>query len=217
MKETYLFSSLDDEQMEKIRSCSQTITLSTKEALFEHGQPAERFYLLCKGQIKLFRLSADGDEKVIEIIYPGQTFAEAIMFMEDHTYPVSAQAIERSEICSFDMKTYIELLKESNDACFSLMGAMSRRLHMRINEINNLTLENATFRLVNYMLEQVPVGAVEMAAIHLDTPKSIIASRLSIQPETFSRIMSKLTRLGLINVHGNNISLNDVSGLRDLL
>jgi len=193
----YLFAGLDEVQLQAMLETAYSIELAPREVLFEAGQPAKHFYLLRSGQIKLFALSDTGDEKVVEIIYPGETFAEAITFMTQHNYPVSAE--------------------DSRETCMRLMADMSRRLRQRIAEINNLTLHNATYRLVVYLLEQIPPGVVELPEIHLGTPKSVIASRLSIQPETFSRILSKLARQGLIRVHQNDITLLDVEGLRSLL
>ncbi len=213
----YLFAGLDDEQLQAMLETAYSIELAPREVLFEAGQPAKHFYLLRSGQIKLFALSDTGDEKVVEIIYPGETFAEAITFMTQHNYPVSAEAITASEVISFDMGVFRRLLEDSRETCMRLMADMSRRLRQRIAEINNLTLHNATYRLVVYLLEQIPPGVVELPEIHLGTPKSVIASRLSIQPETFSRILAKLARQGLIRVHQNNITLLDVEGLRSLL
>ena len=213
----YLFSGLEDHQLQAMLETAYSIELSSREILFEAGQHARHFYLLRNGQIKLFALSDSGDEKVVEIIYPGETFAEAITFMTQHSYPVSAEAISASEVISFDMNVFRRILEESKETCMRLMADMSRRLRKRITEINNLTLHNATYRLVVYLLEQIPPGVVELPEIHLGTPKSVIASRLSIQPETFSRILGKLARQKLIRVHQNTITLLDVDGLRALL
>lgn len=217
LRQIFLFASLTTEQLHKMLEAAQSLELEQKQLLFEAGQPAEYFYLLRSGQIKLYALSSSGDEKVIEIVRPGETFAEAITFMERQTYPVCAEAIMNSLLYCFSMKTFRQLLEDSPGTCMRLMADMSRRLRMRVDEINNLTLHNATYRLVVYLLEQIPEGAMEMAEIHLGTPKSIIASRLSIQPETFSRILSKLSQRGLIAVHVNDITLLDVNGLRALL
>ncbi len=213
----YLFSGLNENQLQAMLETAYSIELAPREILFEAGQSAGHFYLLRSGQIKLFSLSDSGDEKVVEIIYPGETFAEAITFMTQHNYPVSAEAISASEVISFDMNVFRRLLEESRETCMRLMADMSRRLRKRIAEINNLTLHNATYRLVVYLLEQIPPGVVELPEIHLGTPKSVIASRLSIQPETFSRILGKLARQKLIRVHQNTITLLDVDGLRALL
>ncbi len=217
LKSVYLFEMLNERQLEKMLQTSTTINLAARETLFEAGQPAQRFYLLKSGQIKLYCISADGDEKVMEIVYPGQTFAEAIIFMDKKAYPLSSEAIRKSEVISFSMQTFREILEQSVETCFHLMAGMSRRLHSRIGEINNLTLHNATYRLVVFLLDQLPEDVVELSEIHLTTPKSVVASRLAIQPETFSRILTRLSRNGLIDVHGNDITLLDVDGLRELL
>lgn len=217
MHHIYLFEALDDNQLQTVISHARQVKLAAKQILFEAGQHAERFYLLCCGQVKLFSLSASGDEKVIEIVTPGKTFGEAIMFMDKHRYPVSAQALEESELLGFDMNSFRQILHESDETCFRLMAGMSRRLHERIDEISNLTLHNATYRLVVFLLEQIPEGAVELPRIHLDIPKSVIASRLSIQPETFSRTLARLSKRNLIHVEGNTIILLDIEGIRALL
>jgi CRP/FNR family transcriptional regulator, dissimilatory nitrate respiration regulator len=212
-----LFEALDQSQLEKTLSSSQIVNLPAKTRLFESGQPAEHFYMLKSGQIKLFCISPDGDEKVMEILYPKQTFAEAVMFMPQHVYPVNAETIVDSEIFRFDMQHFHDLLKDSQESCFRLLGIMSRHLHAKISDINNLTLHNATYRLVVYLLDQLPDEAMALSSIHLSTPKSIIASLLSIQPETFSRILTRMSKQGLIEINGNDIVLHDVDGLRAML
>ena len=215
--DVYLFEALNDDQLNKILESSHPISLPAKAVLFEAGQPAQRFYMLRKGQIRLFCLAASGDEKVVEIINPPQTFAEAILFMRKQNYPLSAQAVSESFLYSFEMQVFHQILKESIDTCFQLMTIMSRRLHQRVHDINNLTLHNTTYQLVVYLLEQQTESALSLPAIRLSTPKHVIASRLSIQPETLSRILKRLSNQGLIHVEGNNIMLVNVEGLRRLL
>ena len=217
LRDIYLFESLNEEQFEKVISSCASINLSARQPLFGAGQRAESFYLLKKGQVKLFGISAEGDEKVLEIIRPGDTFAEAIMFMKKSVYPVYCEAIEKSELYSFNMDAFLSVLHESTDTCFHLMATMSRMLRARVDDINNLSLHNATYRLVVFLLEQLPQQALQLSAIHLSTPKSIIASRLSIQPETFSRILKRLSKQGLIDVKNNDVTLLDVNGLKELL
>ena len=212
-----LFSALDDKQLESILSSSRLVSLPAKAVLFEKGMPASNFYFLKSGQIKLYCLSEEGSEKVIELIRPMQTFAEAIMFMPRHVYPVSAETMKASELYSFDMKHFRSLLEESQETCFRLLAVMARHLHSKIDDINNLTLHNATYRLVVYLLEQLPEGAEALSSIHLGATKVVIASRLSIKPETFSRILLRMSKQGLIEVNGNDITLLDVEGLRELI
>lgn len=213
----YLFTALNEAQLQAIHRTMRVISLEEGQTLFDFGQPATRYFYMCSGQIKLFRNSPDGGEKVIEIIHAGETFAEAVMFMKQCRYPVSAQAITQSRVLAFDSKTMMDLLRGSIDTCFRMMAKMAMRLRQHLDDIDVLTLHSATFRLVSFLLQQVPKGVVESPEIQLDTPKHIIASRLSIQPETFSRMLAKLSKQGLIDVQGQNIVLQDVAGLRRIV
>lgn len=215
LRKNPLFTGLSDTQWASVIEHIRTHSLAEGDTLFEHGQPAARFFQLRQGQIKLYRLSIDGDEKVIEIIRPGQTFAEAVMFMEHNDYPVSAQALVPSKLISFDNELFLSLLRESVDTCFRLMGDMSRRLHSRLNEIDSLTLQNATFRLIHYLLNQLPEGALQDCDIQLGAAKNVIASRLSIKPETLSRILNNLSKAGILQVKGPLIHINDIDKLRE--
>lgn len=217
LRQLALLAELSDDQLEKIQKTMRLITLSDNEHLFEQGEQADRFYQVLSGQIKLFRVSMEGSERVIEVVQPGQTFAEAVMFMEQRCYPLNAEALGKTELLAFDSNTFLKILEDSKQACFRLLADMSMRLHNRLNEIDYLTLQNATFRMVHYLLQQIPRDHDdgESIEIKLTTSKSIIASRLSIQPETFSRILKSLSKRGLIEVKGKAINLLDIDGLRN--
>jgi CRP-like cAMP-binding protein len=218
LRRAYLFADMADAHLNTLVQGMQEIRLAAGEGLFRHGQPAERFFFLREGLIKLFRLSPEGDEKIIEIMRPGETFAEAVMFMGiQGRYPVNAEAVSDARLYAFDQKTFRALLDDSSEACFGLLASMSRRLHMLVNQIESLTLQNATYRLVAYLLEQLPRQDHTATNVELTTPKGVIASRLAIQPETLSRILAKLRQGGLIEVQGNHILVRDVAALRNLV
>ncbi len=214
LQHSYLFAGMNDDQLRRVVESSSVLTLDDGEQLFTRNDPAKHFYQVRSGQFKLFRLSKNGVEKVIHVFGAGETFAEAIMFMEHQSYPATAEALVKSEIIAFESKVFTEILRESVDTCFRVMSDMSMRLKMRLDDIDALSLQNATLRLVNYLLQQLPEDANEPSDIRLTLPKSVVASRLSIQPESFSRILHSLIKQGLINVDGPDIHINDLQGLR---
>jgi len=212
-----LFSDLDEAPFAAIVRGMHSHPLTRGGRLFSQGEPVHHFYYLRSGLIKLFRTSPAGDEKVIELIKAGQTFAEALMFMgHDAAYPLHAEAVEASEVVSFDARAFREMLSESPESGFRVMATLSRRLHKFLNEIESLSLRNATYRLVIYLLQQLPEDISGSSSIHLPATKNLIASQLSIQPETFSRILHRLSGKGLIEVQGNDIVLCDIPALRGL-
>jgi len=214
----HLFASLDDSQIRRVAEHMRVERLADGERLFDFGDPARRFYYLRSGMLKLYRLSPEGVEKVIWFVRPRETFAEAIMFMDKgDAYPVSAEAIAPSVVQSFDNATMLAILRESTSCCFRVMAAMSRRLRQQVEEIDRLTLHNATYRLANFLLQQIPLGVFESPELLLTMRKHDIASRLGIAPETLSRMLARLGQRGLIQVDRQNIVLRDIDGLRRLV
>jgi CRP-like cAMP-binding protein len=207
-----LLRPLSPEQRARIAARAVRLTLADGEALFQQGDPAERFYLVLKGQIKLYRLSPEGNEKVIEIVTPGSTFAEALMFLNRPHYPVGATALGKAELVSIDAGDFVSMLRESVDTCFVLLGDMSRRLRDLIGEIDNLSLHSATCRVATYLLKR---AEEEGDDYDLGIPKLVIASRLTVKPETFSRIIRDLSDRGIIRVHGRRIEIRDRAALKE--
>jgi len=214
LQEVDLFSALDPGQLQEVIDSTQVVRLDSGARLFDHGQPARRFFRLSSGQLKLFRSSQSGGEKVIEIIQPGEVFAQAVMFMEpDRGYPVSAEAIEPSVLLGFDSEAMRSVLRESVDTCLRMLASLSGRLRQQVDEIDRLTLHSAVSRFAGHLVEQASCGR-RPDRIQLTAPKNVIASRLGIQPETLSRIAARLMKEGLIRVQGQDIVLLDVEGLR---
>jgi len=210
LRRTLLFSRLSDAQLARVARGAVRVHLDEHEGLFEQGEPALRFYVVLSGQIKLYRLSPGGAEKIIEIVTPGHSFAEALMFMDYPVYPVSASALQPTRLVSIDAREFKDLLRESLDTCFLIMGDMSQRLRGLVKEIDDLTLHSATCRVAGYL---VNASRESGGALSLKLPKQVLASRLSVTPETFSRILRKLTDRGLIEVERDVVHITDREGL----
>lgn len=217
MAECTLLQPLNSEQFELVVQTARATRLPKSNALFRQGEPLTDIYLLISGGIKLQRLAPNGDEKVLEIIRPGQTFAEGVLFSGGAKYPVTSIAISDSVVVGIQSKNYLSLLRESNELCIALLGKISQRLHGMVNEVDRLTLHSANYRLVSYLLSHIPDDNNDAAGFSLVAPKHVVASRLSIKPETLSRTLKGLSEQGLIQFKASKIELLDVEKLRQLI
>lgn len=209
-----LFAALDERQFDHVYETSATSKLTSDQNLFFQGESASHFYLLASGQIKLYLLSPEGEEKIIDIIRPQQFFAEAVMFMDGHRYPVNATALVESEVLAFDNQIYRSILEESPKVSLAVLFDVSQRMHFLLSEIDRLVLHTASYRFVFYLLENVDE---EENQIDLTISKQTIASQLSIKPETLSRILRQLRLEGLVEADGRLIKILDREALRELL
>lgn len=213
-----LFAALDETQRRQVQAHSRVRHLDADAHLFVQGDRAEAFWWLESGQIKLYRLSRDGHQKIMGLVAPRQSFAEGILFMDTPHYPVNAQAVAVSTVRGFDRDVYLAILETSFATCRALFRQMVRRTQRHLDEIEALTIQNARFRLVHYLLRlRATAAEAGSGTVHLPARKVLIASQLAVQPETLSRLFRELEREGLIRVHGERIEITDAEALQRLL
>ncbi|WP_079201976.1 Crp/Fnr family transcriptional regulator [Pseudomonas sp. CC6-YY-74] len=209
LRSHHLFEPLNEEQMDELMSTSQLLSIDKGEPLFRQGEPAHSFYFVIAGAVKIYRLTPDGQEKVFEVIGNRQTFAEAMMLMDTPNYVASAEAVCPTQLYRIANSTYMRLLESNSRLPFALLGKLCVRLHQRVNEIETLSLKNATHRVVRYLITQLARQPNAGTSFELPMAKQLIAGHLSIQPETFSRIMRRLVDEEIITQEGRQISIID--------
>ncbi|MCW3147056.1 Crp/Fnr family transcriptional regulator [Stutzerimonas stutzeri] len=210
LRRHHLFSRLPEAAMQEVCASANLKRLPAGASLFHQGDKADRFYFLFSGQIKLHRVICDGQEKLVEVMRPGESFAEALLFRGMPLYPVSATALKASLVASLNGPQYRRMLEEHPGICLEILATLSVRLHQRMGEIDTLTLANASRRVVRFLTQ---AQNDDSGVIMLDVPKRLIASKLGIQPETFSRILHRLVESGTIAVQRRRIEILDSRGL----
>lgn len=207
-----LLSGLNENESRRALAKARIVTVDRGEHLFHHGDPARRIWLCRDGQLKLFRLSDAGQEKIIAIINPGRSFAEATLFAPERIYPVNCAALKPSELVGLDADDLIRILRNDPAACFRLLGTLSMRMHEKINQIESLALQNAQLRVAHYLLGEYRRQG-EPATFALEASKKDIAGLLAVQPETLSRSLTELRRSGAIEMDARRVSIVDANAL----
>ena len=217
LRRHHLLASLSEQQFQAALEGCRTEQLRPGVFLFQRGEPADSFFVLLSGQVNLTVTSKAGAEKIAGIVRPGESFAEAVMFLDAPVYPVSARAASQSEVARIRCDTFVALLRGSTETCFQLLASLSRRLHEKMREIEYLALESATHRLIHAMESRLPSGQPEPDTIELVESRQELASRLSMTPETLSRILRNLSDAGVIIVNGRSLQIPDRIRLLSLL
>jgi CRP-like cAMP-binding protein len=213
-----LAEGLDRDALNLLLSTSSWRRLEEAQFLFYRNEPADRFYIVLEGALKLYRLSGAGVEKVIDQVGVGDSFAEEIVFMDRPHYPVNAQAIRASRVAGLPRTMYRQLLRASPETCMAIMQQLTRRINYLIDEVESLSLYDSRERVIRFLLSLVPESerGTSTTMITLPMRKSIIAAQLAIRPETFSRVLGELIRAGLIRraADPNQLQIRDSAALR---
>lgn len=215
MRRNYLFSGLDDDQFQEVIVHAMPVELAAGKLLFSMGDECKAFYWVSEGLMRLFRISPQGEEKVIELIRPGRYFGEAALFLGSK-YPINAAAQTKSSLIAIDSSHFRSWLTKDVDRCMKLLAGMSARLHKLINEIDSLSLMKGSDRLLQYLLDHSDPDESGVLVVDLEAPKNVIASRLGVKPETLSRLLHKLSDMGYIESRGGQLVILNEDGLKDI-
>ena len=179
------------------------------ETIFEQGEPADGFFCVIEGWAKLYRLREDGEEVVVAIFSAGETFAEVAMFLGGR-YPASCEAVSPSRILKIDAANLRRAVLAEPQLAFDMLAAASMRLRQLVDEIEQLKARSAPQRIADFFVKQAI--AAGSARIALPYEKALIASRLGMKPESFSRALGRLAELGVV-VERESVFIPDVERL----
>lgn len=210
-----LFSDLSQMERERIAQGCQLRRLTRGDMVFRIGEPCEAFHVVVLGQVKLYVSSPSGQEKVIELVAPGHSFAEALMFL-DKPYILNAQALADTLLISVSKTAVFTEVERDPRFCMHMLAGISRRLHGLVRDVEGYALHSGMQRLIGYLLRDVEDGdTANMGVITVSLPvsKATIASRLSLTPEYFSRVLHELEAEGLIEIDKREIRILDVQRL----
>jgi len=208
-----VFSAMTADELDRVAVRTQTLYAQKGELVCRQGDACTGLHAVVYGQVKLAVNSPQGVEKVVEIVRPGQSFGEALMFL-DKPYIVFAQALADSMLLHVAKHAVFEELGP-NPFGRRMIAGIARRLHGLVRDVEAYTLRSGQERVIGYLLGELGEGADSGAAeVHLTPGKSVIASRLNMTPEHFSRILHELALEGLIEVNARTVRIPDLARLR---
>lgn len=210
-----MFSELREDELSQIAEHCRVQSCGKGGLLFHEGDPYRGFYVVLDGSVKIFRMSADGKETVLHVIFPPQTLAEIPMFAGED-YPAHAECLKDSRVMFVEKNGFLSLLRQNPDLSLRMLAGLSKRLRHLAAQLEDLTAHDVRTRLVHYLLDEYGhqrPGPL-LPRITLRISKSVLAAQIGTTLETLSRTFRKLEDDGLIGMKGKVILLEDIDGLK---
>jgi CRP-like cAMP-binding protein len=208
-----LFQGVSKDELATVTAGTTPVRASAGTTLFRQGEVCHGFYVIVFGRVKLGFVAPDGSEKVMEILVQGQSFGEALMFL-DRPWLVTGQTLSDALLLNISKASVIGELERNPQFARRMLGSLSSRLHGLIGDIEAYSTQNAVRRVITHLLRQLPETQTGKAVVELPSSKGDIASRLSISREHFSRVLRELSDAGLVQVQGRQLHILDTEGLR---
>ena len=214
-----MFSNMQPEELQRVARGCVLERIERGKVLFRTGEMSQAFHIVVLGQVKLCVISPAGVEKVIELCGPGHSFAEAVMFM-NAPHLVNAQTLTETLLLTVEKNAVLREIEADSRFALRMLAGISRRLHGLIKDVEGYALHSGMQRVISYLLRDlVDAGGVVPQSITVSLPvsKSTIASRLSLTPEYFSRVLHELETAKLITVQRRDIHIHDTAKLAGYL
>ncbi|WP_317201607.1 Crp/Fnr family transcriptional regulator [Janthinobacterium sp.] len=206
-----LFRDISPFQLEQLRKDVARVELDKGQLLFRKGEAAEGAYIVVYGMIKLSITTPDGGDKVLELIRPGQSFGEPMIFL-DEPYPFCAEALDNTLLLRIPPAALLRLLDQSPRIARQMMASLSDHLLGFIRNVERCSVQSATQRVIEYLLQASQLQ--RSTEVRLELKKSLLASLLNLAPATLSRVLHQLTDLQLIKVSGSLIRIESADALK---
>ncbi|WP_415034148.1 Crp/Fnr family transcriptional regulator [Azonexus sp.] len=208
------FSMLTIAERETLMRATGKSLVDKGKILFQQGDPCTGLYLLLSGQIKLAFASPQGQEKVLQVIRPGESFCEAMLYAQ-RPYAFFAQAVRNSLLLHINKQSLHAVMASNVTFMQQIMQGVADGYHQLIVDFESVRLHSASERIVRYLLlEMDSTAGANSGVVNLDIAKGLIASQLNLTQEHFSRILSELHRFGLIVLNGRRIEIPAVNALQ---
>lgn len=197
-----LLSELPQDKRAAIIATTTVVQTAKRQQLFAEGDVAAECYFVIDGWVRLFRTTRSGAQADIGIFGPGQSFAEAVMFLGG-VFPASAEAVEPARLARLPLAEMRYLLARDTDLAMALLGSLSIHLHRLVTRVSSDRLRSAEERVCEYLLRQSPPEPAS-CVVHLPYDKTVLAGQLGMAPEALSRAFASLRALG-VHVDGRDV------------
>ncbi|WP_243291486.1 Crp/Fnr family transcriptional regulator [Bacillus sp. FJAT-47783] len=206
-----IFNHLENEHMEEIMKVVESVSYKKGEILYRAGDPSDSLYIVYKGEIKIYRLSESGKEKLVRLLVPGNFTGELALFNET-LHEAYAEATKETQVCIIKRAKLQELLMKYPSISLKILNEFSVRLELSEKQAARFATEKVETRLALFLAECL--NNHQSNEIVLPMSKKDLASYLGTTPETISRKLTHLENQGYIKQKAHKrIEIVDLDGL----
>lgn len=209
---TPLFSGLMEADIRNLIAGGEVIGLGHEHQLYSQGDVIERFYVVLDGHVEL-SIEAEGRRSVVEVARKGTVLGDAAMFGDGH-FLMNARVLTAATVLAVPSASFLTKLEPRFDIITHMLSTLSFRLRMLVRQIAELKLKTTAQRLGSFLLSQVD-AAEGRVSLRFPYDKKLVADELGMKPESLSRALAKLAKLGVESLSDNTVIIADIERLRE--
>lgn len=212
------FSKLERRDIRTILDQATSRRYEEGVAIFDEGAPADRFFMLLDGYVRVVRITPSGDQVTALHVPAGQLLGIAKALGRD-TYPATAMTATESIVLSWPTRlwdTYVASYEGFSTETYKTVGNRLGEMNNRIVEMATQQVEqrvaNALLRLINQTGRKVSDG------IEIDFPitRQDLSELTATTLHTVSRLLSAWEKRGLVQSKRKRIKVTNPHALVEI-
>ena len=214
----FLFKGLSEDALRKIEARCRWRDYAPQETIIDFKDETEDVYFVIQGVARVVNYSVSGREVAFDDLRTGSVFGE-LAAIDGEPRSATVISVTRSTIATMNAATFREVLEDHPPVAFDLMKRLTQMVRMSVERIMDLSTLGANnrvhaelLRLAKATIQEEGSAVISPVPIHAE-----MASRVSTTRETVARVLSDLTRKGLITKNGNKLILLDTERLLDMV
>jgi len=212
---------MNDDDLEKIKSFVSKKKFGKGDIVFFESEMFGGPYVVLEGSVKIYKVSKEGREQILHLIYPFNSFADVPMYEKftddtrEYTYPANAMVMEDyTELLYIPAERLYQFFKNDVTLSLKMLASLAKKNRQLTFQIENLTLKDVVKRVAGFLLTEYK--KTDKENFEVDISRYDMASLLGTIPETLSRTLKKLQDEGVIEVSGKSFTIKNVEKLKKI-
>lgn len=217
MARSPLFNGIETEELTRIAQTMARRRYRRDEVIFHEGDPGDSLHVVVGGRVKITRESAEGDEAIVVILVPGDSFGELVL-LDGAPRSATATAMEATETLVMARSTFVELVEGGSPFRSQLLTGIARRIRRltdQLAEVHFLDLAGRLALQLTRLAEESAPGETTEITLSTNLTQSDLAAMVGGTRQRVNQIIGDFEDEGLLEHDGGRIVIHDLNRLRN--
>lgn len=196
-----VFKGMNTADLQLLQKVTRSRSFFKGEFIFRDGESSETLFVVNEGLIKLTKMSAEGKEQIVRLLFPGDFFGLFSLLRNGKHY-VNAEAVGNTVICYIEKRDFLKTMENNADMSYRFLLAVNDKLYEADESVGNLSLMEVEQRLARALILFHDKMKAKNGVFTLPITKKDLAGYIGTTPESVSRKLLSFMSQKLIDLDG---------------
>lgn len=215
----FLLREADPKTLDQLVAASIVVSYGNRQRIFDKGDEGDRLLGVLAGQVRIYVISNEGRELIMNVMMPGELFGE-ISLIDGKPRSASAVAVGDTDLLHIKRQDFMTLLKGNGDLCLKFMSILCERVRWTSGLLEDASLLDLPSRLAKRLMSLASgIGEKEGEGIRIAVKLSQtdLGNMLGVTREAVNKQLREWKKDGLVDMQDGQMTILNMKGLQRLV